>query len=68
MSPSNSSDRFRRFSRIDSIASPLVTLRRPQLLSQCHVSDKRVGLNGSTQHMLGVFILGVYEADFVREC
>jgi hypothetical protein len=41
MSPNNSSDRFRRFSRIHSIAAPLVTLRRPQLLSQCHVPDKR---------------------------
>ena len=41
MSLNNSRDRFRRFSQIHSIATPLVTLRRPQLFSQCHVPDKR---------------------------
>jgi hypothetical protein len=29
--------------------------------------DKPGGLNGSMQHLLEVFLLGVYEADFVRE-
>jgi hypothetical protein len=29
--------------------------------------EKRGGLNGLMQHLLEVFLLGVYEADFVRE-
>ena len=29
-------------------------------------SDKPGGLNGSLQHPLNVFVIGVYKADFVR--
>ncbi len=41
MAPNNSSDRFRRFSRIHSICSTFGHITPPELLSQCHVPDKR---------------------------
>ena len=36
--------------------------------SFCHLPiNGGGGLNGSVQHLLKFFLLGVYEADFVRE-